>query len=254
MSRVNRLRIVKNGLVAVASLGVVFTAVMGFAHTEAGHPLLGLMGGALGMGAGDRTAASPGAKCPLGFGNKGTPEEKEAARRQFASLHAGDGLAQARPALGFQLDRTTRSDVTEWATAHHVTCSTPKSGSDLDCAKVPADALVGSPPGSPEPGFQSIWFTFGAGDKLIAAVGIRQDARVEQMSSAFLAVTGDVSREAGPPARTQGDASPASLASGSLYQASAEYRFRNYFAVARVTNMGIKGYVLTEEYRSLPES
>jgi hypothetical protein len=59
-----------------------------------------------------------------------------------------------------------------------------------------------------------------------------------------------VTREAGHAAASSGD--PSRLASGTLYQATAEYRFSNYFAVARATNMGPgTGYVLTEEYRSL---
>ena len=42
------------------------------------------------------------------------------------------------------------------------------------------------------------------------------------------------------------------ISGGSLKQASAEYRFRDYYALARATNMG-QGFALTEEYRSLPE-
>jgi hypothetical protein len=250
MNPMNVRRALKVSAISVVSLGVTFTAVMGFAHTKAGHPLLALMGSAMG----DHShSGKPGAKCPLGFGSKGTPEEKEASRRQFAASHAGGERAPLRPALGFQLDATTRSDVTAWATAHGISCSVPKSGSDLDCSNVRADAL---PPGGDASsiGFQSIWFTFGEGDKLIAAVGVRQDPRADEMSSAFVHLVDGVTQEAGSPAKTQGDPSPVALASGALYQASAEYRFRNYFAVARVTNMGSKGYVLTEEYHSLPDS
>jgi hypothetical protein len=243
-------RALKTAAVSVVSLGVAFTAVMGFAHTKAGHPILALMGPL--MGASHHPGGS-GGKCPLGFGNKGTAEEKEAARSKFATAHAGAERAPFRPALGFQLDTTTRNDVSAWASAHGVTCTVPKSGSDLDCGNVRADAL---PAGSDASGigFQSIWFTFGAGDKLIAAVGVREDAHADAMSSEFQRLVEGVTHEAGSPAKIQGDPSPAALASGALYQASAEYRFRNYFAVARVTNMGPRGYVLTEEYRSLPES
>ena len=47
-----------------------------------------------------------------------------------------------------------------------------------------------------------------------------------------------------------GDSAPSSLAAGLLRQASAEFRFSDYYAIARVTNMG-DGFMLTEEYRSL---
>ena len=40
------------------------------------------------------------------------------------------------------------------------------------------------------------------------------------------------------------------ITSGLLRQASAEYRFRDYYAIARATNLGDE-YVLTEEYHAL---
>jgi hypothetical protein len=229
---------------SVASLGFVFTGVVGFLHTKPGRPLLSLVFG---------SSARSGGKCPLGYDTKVTPEDKEAQRRQFAAVHAGRAVAQGRPAFGFELDKTTRGDVLGWAATHDVQCKTPKSGADLDCSDVPVDALpshtqVGG-------GFHSLWFTFGAGDKLISAVGVRRDTSVESISSTFRSVTSALTNTAGPPVQTQGDPSPATLSSGALYQASVEYRFRNYFALARATNMGpVQGYVLTEEYRSLPDS
>jgi hypothetical protein len=230
------------------ALGSAFTAIVGFAHTAPGKPLLAVMGRAMGM----PTAARAGGKCPLGYDVKATPDQKEAARRQFASSHAGTDRAQARPALGFVLDKTTRADITNWATAHDIRCTVPKSGSDLDCSDVPAEAL---PDGETGIGLHILWFTFGLGDTLTSAIGVRRDASVETVSSTFRRVTDEVSREAGPPATTVGDPSPGMLSSGALYQASAEYRFRNYFALTRATNMGPRqGFVITEEYRSLPDS
>ncbi len=240
-------RALKITAVSGLALGSVFTGVVGFAHTQPGRPLLALMGRAMGSRAG-----KTGGKCPLGYDVKESPEEKEAARRQFAASHAGVDRAQARPALGFELDKTTRADVTSWARAHDIKCVVPKSGSDLDCSDVPAEALPDRETGI---GLHSLWFTFGLGDTLTSAVGVRRDTSVELISSTFKRVTDDVSREAGPPSKTEGDPSPATLSSGALYQASAEYRFRNYFVVARATNMGkVQGFVITEEYRSLPDS
>ena len=83
-------------------------------------------------------------------------------------------------------------------------------------------------------------------------VAVRRDASAGVISAAFRAVTGDLANEAGPAATVEGDPSAARLSSGLLQQASAEYRFRDYYALARATNMG-DGFVLTEEYRSLPD-
>jgi hypothetical protein len=231
--------------VAVLALGTTFTAVVGFAHTPRGKPLLALMGRSMGS-----HEAAKGGKCPFGYDVKESPVAKEAARRQFATSHAGADRAQTRPAFGFELDKTTRADITSWAEAHDIKCVVPKAGSDLDCSDVPAGALPDRETGI---GLHSLWLTFGLEDTLTSAVGVRRDTSVELISSTFKRVTNDVSREAGPAAKLQGD--PAMLSSGALYQASAEYRFRNYFVVARATNMGrVQGFVMTEEYRSLPDS
>jgi len=241
-------RALKITAVSGIALGTAFTAVVGFAHTEPGRPLLALMGRAMGR----QASANAGGKCPFGYDVKASPVQKEAARRQFAASHAGADRAQGRPALGFVLDKTTRADVTSWARAHDIKCVVPKTGSDLDCSDIPAEALPDHETGI---GLHSLWFTFGTGDTLTSAIGVRRDASVEMISSTFKRVTDDVSREAGAPAKTEGDPSPATLSSGALYQASAEYRFRNYFALARATNMGrVQGFVITEEYRSLPDS
>ncbi len=47
-----------------------------------------------------------------------------------------------------------------------------------------------------------------------------------------------------------GDASAANLTAATLRQAMIEYRFKDYQAVVRATNLG-DGFVLTEEYASL---
>jgi len=241
-------RALKITAVSSLALGTLFTAVVGFAHTPPGRPLLAVMGRWMGSS----MTAKAGGKCPLGYDVKASPAEKEATRRQFAAVHAGTERAHARPALGFELDKTTRAEITNWATTHDVKCVVPKAGSDLDCSDVPAEAL---PSGEPGMGFHSLWFTFGAGDALTSAIGVRRDARVEEISSTFKRVTDEVSKAAGPPTLVQGDPSPATLSSGALYQASAEYRFRDYFVITRATNMGrAQGFVITEEYRSLPDS
>ncbi len=245
-SRISRLS--RSAVASAFALGLALFAVVGVAHTRPGRPLLAIMGCCM---RGGPMAAKKGGKCPLGYDLKGDPAEKEAARRQFAATHAGRGRAEERPSLGFELDKTTRGDIARWAMAHDIHCVVPRAGSDLDCSDVPADAL---PDGQPGIAFHSLWFTFGSGDTLTSAVGVRRDSRVEEISSTFGRVTEEVTRAAGAPTRVLGDPSPESLSSGALYQASAEYRFRNYFAVARATNMGrARGFVITEEYRSLPD-
>jgi hypothetical protein len=240
MPRSQLIRIAKRSVVWALGLSFVFVALVGFAHTKAGRPILAVLGT---FGGKARVGG-----CPLGFDVAGTPEQKEAARAAFASTHRGAEAAVERPALGFVLDQTTREDVVAWGAAHGVTCAKPLSNVDLDCKNVPPDVLP-APFGSI--GARDLWFTFGGKGALVSVVAIRRDRQAQAISTTYTAVTRAISEEAGQAAASQGDGSVAQLSSGLLQQASAEYKFRNYYAVARASNMG-DGYVMTEEYRSLP--
>ena len=245
MRRVRAPRGLKIALGSIVGLLLSFTALVGFAHTKAGRPLLPMlawMGVKLGHGA---------ARCPLGYDRAATPAQREASKAEFAGSHRGDMLAAGRPALGFTLDRTTRADVVSWASAHGVTCA-PGAGhgpADLSCPDVPDAALPDAFRGV---GAATLWFTFGTADRLIAVISVGHAASADPVAAAYASATRALDRDAGEPSRRAGDASPAQLASGVLYQASSEYRFRDYYAVARATNVG-SGYALTEEYRSLAD-
>ena len=239
MRRLLNSRSAKIAIGSAFALALAFVAIVGFAHTKAGRPLLALLG--------RHGVAKVG--CPLGYDVAATPLEREAARQRFAGAHQGVARAAARPALGFALDVTTRADVIAWAASSGVTCAKPRSGADLACTGVP-DALL--PEASRGVGVQSLWLDFGAKDTLISVIAVRRDASAAAISRAFGAVTGDLAKEAGPATSADGDAAALRLSSGLLQQASAEYRFRNYYALTRATNMG-DGFVLTEEYRSLPD-
>ncbi|MEI2746759.1 MAG: hypothetical protein V9G22_15735 [Ottowia sp.] len=232
-------RAAKRAVLATAGLALAFTAVMGFAHTKPGRPLLVWM---------KIKGAAPGG-CPLGYNVAQTPAQREAARRRFASSHAGEFRALLRPALGFSLDETTRDDVQTWANEHGVSCKKPRSGPDLDCSDVPSRALPEPYRGVP---IGSLWMTFGDKGTLTSVIAVRRDASAEAISATFVALTAEVDKEAGAKRSSEGNPSAAALSSAPLKQASAEYRFRDYYALARATNMG-QGFALTEEYRSLPE-
>jgi hypothetical protein len=231
---------------AGVAFAALFTLVMGFAHTHAGRPLLVAMRPVMKLMAGSKGA------CPFGYDKKASPEDKEAARARFSETHRGDMAASARPALGFTLDVTTAADVTAWAKAGSVRCDF-KSGSvthsDLECRDVPASLL---PAGEQAAGVSSLWLTFGAKGTLTSLIAVRSDRRPEVISEAFAAVRDDVAQAAGPPSTVEGTGSPKELASGLLVESTAEYRFTNYYALARAANTG-SAYVLTEEYRSLAD-
>lgn len=227
------------GLVVV--LASVCTALIGFAHTRAGRPLLARLTNLLGKPAG----------CPAGYDtSQRSDAAREAARRRFAESHAGATPAQARPALGFILDRTTRAEILSWAQANGVRCERPRSGNDLECISVPAALLPDAYQGAT---IQTLWVNFDGQGRLISLIAIRRERSPEVISAAYRSVNAGLAREAGPPSSQDQNGSSEFLLAGLLRQASAEYRFSDYYAQTRATNMG-DGFVLTEEYRSLRDS
>jgi hypothetical protein len=227
-------RVLVRALATGAGVAGLLVGVVGFAHTTSGRPLLRAF-----------TNLAHGG-CPFGYDKPASPAERERARLNFAVTHHGIERAASRPALGFQLDQTTRGDVLAAMAKHGVACTAAKGLSDMTCDGVPSDAL-GSAPGSK----RTLWLTFGERSQLLSVIAISRDSAADAISSAYEATARELDQQAGPATTTHGDASPAVLSSGALRQASAEFRFSNYYALTRVTNLGT-GFVLTEEYRSLP--
>lgn len=235
----SRVRAAVKALAVLGSVLVALTALVGFAHTRAGRPLLAAMGAVLGKG---------GPRCPLGYDQGATPEQKEARRARFAATHRGVERARLRPALGFTLDGTTRDDVVAWARRHALTCSPGRSAAaDLSCADVPPSAL---PDGTVGVANTTLWFSFGPGDRLVSVLRVAEAPTAPPVESAFAATVDALEREVGATTTRSGDVDE--IVRGALYQASAEVRCRDYYAVARATNVG-HGFALTEEFRSLPD-
>jgi hypothetical protein len=213
----------------------IATVLIGLAHTKPARPLMAMMGRSLGM------RATGG--CPLGYDKKATPEERTAGLRQFAASHRGAEVANARPALGFDLDHATIAEVQSWARDHGVTCSEKnRSGHDLECTDVPSGSQVAAR--------STIWLDFDSSGHLDSVMSMRRDPNAAAVESAFESARKNLETNAGPPTLV-GEGSPEKLSSAALYQASAEYRFKNYYAVVRATNVGGGTYLLTEEYRAL---
>jgi hypothetical protein len=186
-----------------------------------------------------------GALCPLGYTAGGAAETPEVRRARHAAAR-GDSPAQSRPALGFALDVTRAADLERWGASHGVRCTPRRGGTAVECADVPGGLL----PGAGDLALTSVWFQLGQRGTLEAIRTVRRDSDVGAVASAFEARERTLTAQAGTPARRDGSAAPDVLANGMLRQALVEYRFTDYRAVVRATNMG-DGYVLTEEYATL---
>jgi hypothetical protein len=187
--------------------------------------------------------------CPFGYDQAMSPAQRERARAHFAASHRGEQRASNRPALGFTLDQTTRTQVLANLTAQGVQCSRGHGISDLTCLDVPSSALPGAASAAAN---RTLWFTFGSKEQLLSVIAVSRDPSAQTISSAFVSTQNTLTDQAGTATASAGSADPQALSQSLLRQASAEYRFTNYYAVARAANMG-SAYVLTEEYRSLPD-
>jgi hypothetical protein len=187
--------------------------------------------------------------CPFGYDKPLSPAERERASHNFAVNHRGERRAASRPALGFELDHTKRADVIAQLAKSGISCSAAKGYSDLTCNGVPSAALGGATSNALP---RNLWFTFGTNEQLLSVTAISRAPDPQPISDAFAATRASLDQQAGNVSATQGDAEARSLAGGVLHQATAEFRFSDYYARERATNMG-KGFMLTEEYRSLSD-
>lgn len=226
----------KRAFFGLAALLVILTGIIGVAHTNVGRPLLAYM---------PWGNAVKGVACPLGYDAPRTAEERASSQRRFAEIHRGELPAAARPALGFTLGRATRAEIAAWASANKVTCREPRGGHDLECSNVASKTLPGA-----GADVRTLWLDFSPDNKLVSVVALRREKTVEPIAATFTGVKAALTEAAGAPVKVEGTGTPDELKEGLLRQASAEFRFTNYYAIARATNMP-DGFLLTEEYHSL---
>jgi hypothetical protein len=167
-----------------------------------------------------------GGGCPFGFAR---PTAHAAALR-------GATVARTRPALGLALDRTTAAELAQWAKDRGVACA-PHHGA-IACSHVPDSTLE----------LTSVEFRLAADGTLDAIRVVRRQPDPRAVAAAFSAIDRALTTASGPAWARQGTLD--TLAAAPLRQASVEYRFTDYRAVIRATNLG-DGFVLSEDYASL---
>ncbi len=225
-------RIVRS-LLALAGAIVVFVGVVGFAHTKKGRFLLAYIPG---MGA-----------CPVG--KPATAEQIEVARAKGREAIRGTVAAKVRPALGFDLDRTTKADLLAWAAKNAVACTDDVKKLAVTCRDVPASALEGAT--AP---VDQLYVSVNQEGRLKSVEAMRRamsfDAAVElvdQRSAAVAEAAGGTTDRTGV---TRGD----ELASGALRVAQAELRYTNYRFVVTARNQGGANPVVRERYQSIDDT
>jgi hypothetical protein len=190
-----------------------FVAVVGFAHTPMGRPLLGYMGflGMNGMNSG----------CPIGA----ELDPARAAELRAASLEPLRGVtpSASRRVLGFELGTSQRDEVITWSRDQGLDCNAPPrqaKGTSLRCTgfRLPGTSALAS-----------VNFSFDPEGRLL-------DVELATALASELEV--EIAQNSGELSSRQGELTAAYLSRGPLSQSTAEYRFHDMRAQVIVTNMG----------------
>jgi hypothetical protein len=206
--------------IAVAGLGLIALLHLPFAR-----PLLARVAG-----------------CPF---DRVTPRQVELARESALRRLRGTGVAPARPALGFTLDRTTLGDVREWARREGVRCEESRQSTLVKCDNVPASVLAPGAAGS----FDEVAFGFRIADRQLMNITTLCGGLDASAAAARLSETATrLERELGAPAAKR---LPAGwTAAGPAF---ISYRFRDYLAEASAMRVPSHGVVVREHYVSARE-
>jgi len=178
--------------------------------------------------------------CPVG---NATLAEMEPTTRALIHAERGASPAPARPALGFDLDKTTRADVDAWADRSHVSCREKREGL-VFCKNVPAAALAipdaDGPVSEVHLGFDT--------------KGLLKDVATMRMNSTPRPAQDIVARleaEVGPPQEKIGSFDDAHLAQmGPMGLSSFKYKYSDYIAELLAMRFKESGLVVREHYMS----
>jgi hypothetical protein len=221
-------RRVKRAVLGTGATLTLLTGLIGFAHTQAGRPMLHWLAGRAG--------------CPVGVHIE--PEERDAAILTARQVFKGEVPAASRQALVFMLGETTRETARAWATDNGIPC-TDEEPARLRCTDVPAAALgIEMPVADLLLSFDSKHRLQGI-DVHTGTLAADEAARLVEARSQAIAT------QAGPPTSTAGIATGAWLGSGPLRQVSESFHYSDRRAELTATNFGNGRVILREIHQIL---
>lgn len=215
-----------------SALALAGVALVGAMHTKAGRAMLGLGG------------------CP--FEKQASPEEVEAFRKKsLASLRSASGKAPSRPALGFVLGTSARSEVVAWAKSTGLACSEELGGAALRCEGRAArgDGAAVS----------DAYFRFAPEGTLVAADLVHEGTSPAAGLRSARRIASEVGTKLGATPRVVGEDSEGALAAGRSSRVGFELRFEDYAVDVSATNLAAPDVekdheiVVREQYRLLSE-
>jgi hypothetical protein len=215
-----------------AGAASAFFVLMAFVHTPQGLALWGRLRGSQ--------------SCPYGMDGHASPAERDARRAAETEALRGVGRATSVAFLGFELNKTTRTDVDVWARAQGIQCRPVRTSiSDLECSSPkPAGASVAQ--GEPS----TFFFVFNRHGALKSIHAMTDYADAEAATAAFAQLRQSANTNFGAHFSERGEASAAYLSAGVLRQVTTEYRLHDVFARLIATRLA-SSYVVEQKYRAL---
>lgn len=229
MRAVNR-RIARTSLGVVTGVSVAIAAI-GWMHTRAGRIVL----------------AKLGVPCPVNMVDSKTVL---AIRDEAAAKSRGGLPAPQRPALGLQLEHSTKSEVATWAARNHVDCAAISRGFEfLRCRGVQAQAL-----GLAGPDISELWFSFNPGGALVAINLYRRSMTPSETQQSWQAAVGRLEQALGQPMVASGDPTLARLFREPVAVARIQYAYSDYQATVTASHLPYGGLAVREQYISTSAS
>jgi hypothetical protein len=209
---------------AAALLCVV--GLMGFAHTDAGRPLLALLAAAQGG-------------CPIDpVALRG--EAAERYRQQRLLARAGQGETAGHPALHFELGVTRRSDVVAWLGERERDCRAARDDMVLKCVDLAVDE---------GPMVDDLLLQFDGAQRLVAVDLFRAGDELAASLRHFEVLDEELAVRVGPATEVSDGAGLRRLRAGAFGRASRRYRYSNYEARVSVMQYGKRGVRVREQYQ-----
>lgn len=191
---------------------------------------------------------SPASLCPITHGSAAQIDRAHAIGGAAIRASATT-IAPARPALGFELDKTTRADLDAWASKNGLSCENIGGNANLRrCSDVPASAI-----GEPDRlgTLEEVSFELRSSGELVDVETLRRQLTPEQAAVVAAQLERTAASELGAPTQSGGEADSAHLGHGFLASYVAEHTYSDYRATVSATNMGKSGVMVREQYLSV---
>jgi hypothetical protein len=221
----------KTWLVGAVVTSAVATALIGFAHTDAGRPLLGLLRGA---------------GCPLSL-EAGDPKKVEAFRIAELEKHVGTVDARTSPALGFELGVARREEVRRWAQGLGAACRSVREESVLRCTGFLKETNAAFAISDAHLQFDE--------KGVLVAVDVYRTPPNPQAALGFVTTRAEaLSQQVGPRTGATAAQSAEYLAARALNRVAVSFKYRRYTAEVSAMNFGDRGIAVREQYQYLPHA